>query len=57
MKYDRKWRGKEGLKVSVKVESDTDSEPVMTEPSVRSPLKIAETLEEKTFPNRSFYNL
>ena len=53
MKYDKKWRGgKEGPKVSVKVESDTESEPVITENSNCSPLKIAEELEEKTFPHR-----
>ena len=55
MKYDRKWRGKEGIKVSVKkAETDSDSEPVITENSVASPVKIAEELEEKIFPNRSF---
>ena len=46
MKYDKKWRGgKEGgPKVSVKVESDTESEPAITENSNCSPLKIAEEL-------------
>ena len=54
MKYDKKWRGKEGIKVSVKkAETDSDSEPVITENSVASPVKIAEELEEKIFPNRS----
>ena len=53
MKYDKKWRGKEGIKVSVKAETDSDSEPLITEPSVVSPVKIAEELEEKTFPHRS----
>ena len=52
MKYDKKWRGKEGIKVSIKAETDSDSEPVITENSVCSPLKIAEELEEKTFPHR-----
>ena len=52
MKYDKKWRGKEGIKVSVKAETDSDSEPVITEPSMVSPVKIAEELEEKTFPHR-----
>ena len=51
MKYDRKWRGgKEGAKVSVKIESDTESEPVITDNS--APLKIAEELEGKIFPQR-----
>lgn len=46
MKYDKKWRGG----VSVKVETDTESEPVITEEnSVASPVKIAEELEKKTF--------
>ena len=50
MKYDKKWRG--GAKVASKVETDTESEPVITEDSPHSPLKIAEELEEKTFPQR-----
>ena len=55
MKYDRKWRGKEGVKVSVKkAETDSDSEPVISENSVASPVKIAEELEEKIFPHRSY---
>ena len=46
MKYDKKWRGG----VSVKVETDTESEPVITEEnSGASPVKIAEELEKKTF--------
>ena len=54
MKYDKKWRGKEGIKVSIKkAETDSDSEPVITENSVASPVKIAEELEEKIFPTRS----
>ena len=58
MKYDRKWRGKEGVKVSVKkAETDSDSEPVISENSVASPVKIAEELEEKIFPHRSVSNL
>ena len=52
MKYDRKWRGgkEPGPKVSVKIESDTESEPVITDNS--APLKIAEELEGKIFPPR-----
>jgi hypothetical protein len=50
MKYDKKWRG--GAKVASKVETDTESEPVITEDSPHSPVKIAEELEEKTFPQR-----
>ena len=37
------------LKVSVKIESDTESEPVITENSPGSPIKIAEELDKKTF--------
>ena len=50
MKYDKKWRG--GAKVASKVDTDTESEPVITEDSPHSPVKIAEELEEKTFPQR-----
>ena len=50
MKYDKKWRG--GAKVATKVDTDTESEPIITEDSPHSPLKIAEELEEKTFPQR-----
>ena len=53
MKYDKKWRG--GAKVASKVETDTESEPVISEDSPHSPIKIAEELEEKIFPQR--YNL
>ena len=52
MKYDKKWMG--GAKVASKVESDTESEHVITEDSPHSPVKIAEELEEKTFPQRYF---
>ena len=46
MKYDKKWRGG----VSVKVETDTESELVITEENCfASPVKIAEELEKKTF--------
>ena len=52
MKYDKKWRGgkEPGPQVSVKIESDTESEPVITDNS--APLKIAEELEGKIFPPR-----
>ena len=35
--------------MSVKIESDTESEPVITENSPGSPIKIAEELDKKTF--------
>ena len=49
MKFDQKWRG--GAKTT-KVESESESEPIITEDSPHSPVKIAEELEEKTFPQR-----
>lgn len=51
VKYDRKWRG--GAKLAAKAEeSETESEPALTEESPHSPVKIVSELEERAFPHQ-----
>ena len=46
MRYDRKWRGGRG---AARVDTESESEPGSRAESARSPVRIAEQLEEKSF--------
>jgi hypothetical protein len=51
-------RGLEIRPVQAHVDSDTESEPVLTESAANNPSKIASDLEERIFPKqRYFFNL